>query len=91
MERMTKRDGVNGSMFDRFSLLHFGAGAIKQRLGLSIEGTIALAILWEAVEDDLKDRFPRSFPHASHDSKRNAMGDVISSLAGFYVAKKLKR
>lgn len=38
---------------------------------------------WELVEDDLKDRWPKLFPHASHDSKENAVGDIASMLIGY--------
>jgi hypothetical protein len=82
---------INQSVFDRFWLLHAAAGFATQRLGLTTNQSIALAIAWEVIENDLKDRYPAAFPHPSHDSARNAIGDVLSSLAGYYVAKRTNR
>jgi len=47
--------------------------------------------LWEMVEDELKDRWPGAFPHASHDSKANAVGDIACTLAGWGVARQIRR
>jgi len=81
---------VNQSMFDRFSLVHFGAGMLKRHFGVTAGEALALAVAWEMVEDGLKDRFPQAFPNASHDSMRNSVGDVLSSMAGYYAVKSLK-
>ena len=74
---------INGSMFDRFSLLHALSGHAMRRAGLSEGTAVALAVAWELVENQLKDRHPEAFPHPSHDSPANAFGDVVSAWVGY--------
>lgn len=76
---------VNDSAFDRFSAAHFVVGYVKRSVGLSLETSVLLSVVWELMEDELKDRWPHLFPHSSHDSKANALGDVVAMVAGWEV------
>lgn len=88
---VTMPEQINVSTLDRFSVAHFFVGFVKQRMGLSLAEALALSVLWELVEDKLKDAAPSVFPHASHDTKRNAVGDIGCVLAGFEIARRVRR
>jgi hypothetical protein len=42
---------------------------------------------WELVENPLKDRWPKLFPHSSHDTPANATVDALAVLAGWAFAR----
>lgn len=79
---------INGDMFDRFSLLHGGFGYLCGKMGVGLTGTAIVAIGWEFVEQDLKERYPHMFPHPSQDSPINAIGDVIVAMIGWQMAQR---
>lgn len=72
-------------LVDLYTLGHAAAGAICARLGWSWETTLVLALVWEVIENPLKDEYPHMFPDACHDRIENAVVDVIATLAGWYV------
>ena len=74
---------VNYHFADRFTLVHFGIGLAYGAVPLSFGWVLALAIGWEAVEDQLKAWVPRMFPHATADTWRNSLGDVLAVMGGW--------
>ena len=76
---------VNYPIFDRFTLAHLAVGATYGFLALSFLAAALLAVAWEFVENPLKANFPRIFPHASRDTLRNAVGDIVAVLTGWAV------
>ena len=83
--------GVNIDTFDRFSIAHAASGFVAERAGMSFVLTVVLAIGWEIIENDLKDTLPRIFPNASHDTPRNAFGDVLAAAAGWIASRVLRQ
>lgn len=86
----TESAGVNGDTFDRFSGLHFGAGVLAGVVGIHPAIVVVAAVGWELAEDSLKEEVPEAFPHPSQDSKRNALGDVLSGSIGYFVGRWLR-
>ncbi len=80
---------INGDAIDRFTLIHFLAGAIAAKCGISLFATSILALGWELAENRLKDSFPDVFPNKSHDSIENAIVDAIAMTLGHIVARKV--
>lgn len=76
---------VNYSAVDRFTLVHFSIGIIYARLHLGFLLMFFLAVFWEVIENPLKVALPRLFPHASADTLRNSIGDIIAVVAGWYL------
>lgn len=82
---------INRAVFDRFSLLHALSGVALALLGVSPVVTASILIGWEVVENTLKDNFPQAFPHPSHDSLGNALGDIAAGGAGYALALNLMK
>jgi hypothetical protein len=76
---------VNYAMFDYFTLVHFVIGCTYGWLGSSLITAIVLAVLWEVFENPLKMMFPQVFPHATADTLKNSLGDIMAVVAGWYV------
>lgn len=72
---------INEAAFDRFTLVHFVAGLIAAQV-LTLTQITAAVVLFEIHEDVLKRKWPQLFPHASFDSKRNALVDVGAFILG---------
>ena len=80
---------INQNPVDRFTLLHAGSGFVAGRLGLPPALAIGGALLFELLEDGWKTQYPRAFPNPSHDSKENALVDVLAFVAAFYAGRRL--
>lgn len=76
---------INEAAFDRFTLLHMLTGFVCGYFGQNPVLYMTTAVGWEMVEDALKDARPDLFPHPSHDSKANALGDVWAGFFGYCV------
>lgn len=89
-EMVIEEDRTNLDMFDRFSLVHMGFGAVCGYLGAGPLLVGVTAIGWEVAENPLKDRFPEVFPHATHDTLLNATGDVLATMVGWAIGRALR-
>ena len=78
---------VNYDSVDRFTLAHAAIGAGYALLGLGLASVLVLAVAWELVENPLKATLPRLFPHATADTLRNAVGDVLATLVAWGVVR----
>lgn len=76
---------VNYDTVDRFTLVHFSIGVIYAQLHFTFIVVALLAVVWEWVENPLKVLLPKLFPHASADTLRNSIGDIVAVIAGWYV------
>lgn len=83
IQRRAAEGEINYHLFDRFTLAHFLIGVGYGLIPLHFGWTLFLAVAWELVEDFLKARLPRIFPHATRDTLRNALGDVLAVLSGW--------
>ena len=77
---------INGSLVDRFTLAHLAAGYV---LGgyFGVNTVTAIAVAWEILERPAKRRYPQWFPHATQDTPRNMIGDVVAMRWGARLAK----
>lgn len=75
---------INYSFIDRFTLVHFSIGIIYARMDLGFWPMFILALFWEIIENPLKVKLPRMFPHASADTLQNSIGDFLAVVAGWY-------
>lgn len=91
MPRAAQSGEINGDAFDRFTFVHAGAGAAARLAGVPPWAAAVAAVLWEIFEDPLKDALPALFPHASADSKENAIWDVAAFMGGYMAAGAIKR
>lgn len=82
-----KPGGINRDLLDRFTLAHAAIGALYGLIGLSLPWMLVLAVGWELVEDPLKAYLPRLFPHGTSDTLRNAVGDVVAVIGGWWIAR----
>ncbi len=80
---------VNHGSVDRFTLVHAAVGAVYALLGLGPISMLVLAVAWELVENPLKAGLPRLFPHATADTLRNAVGDVLATILAYVVVRAL--
>lgn len=76
---------INAPFVDRFTAAHALIGAAYAWIGLPAWGALLLALAWEWLENPLKARVPRLFPHATRDTWRNAFGDVLAVMGGWGV------
>lgn len=74
---------VNYGFVDRFTLVHFGIGLVYGLLHLHLGWALLLAIGWELVENILKARVAWIFPHATADTWKNSLGDVLAVMSGW--------
>ena len=56
------------SVVDRWSLGHASVGVLYGVTKMPWWVALGLAVVWEVVENPLKDEFPDFFPDAKHDS-----------------------
>jgi hypothetical protein len=80
---------INHPTVDRFTLVHASIGLVYGLVGLHALVALALAIAWEVAENPLKAHLPRFFPHATQDTWRNAIGDVVAVMIGWALARAL--
>lgn len=78
---------INHAVFDPWSLVHGLVGVVMAALGYGLLPTLILAVGWEVAEHVLKNLVPGIFPHASQDSLANSLGDVLSSVVGWGLAR----
>jgi len=78
--------GINQDPVDRYTSAHAGVGATMAWLGVPGWMALVVSVGWELIEDELKDRFPASFPYSSKDSTANAVADTLAVLAGWRIA-----
>lgn len=83
MQRRALPGEINGDAFDRFTVGHAAVGVIMGLARAPWWAAIGVAIGWELIENPLKDRFPRVFPHATHDRFVNAATDAAAMVAGW--------
>jgi hypothetical protein len=76
---------INYATVDRFTLVHAGIGVAYELLGLSFLLALVLAIAWELIENPLKAYLPWVFPHATHDTLRNSIGDSVALMISWAV------
>ena len=81
---------------DKYSILHFSVGCLWQYFNLSLNNLIIMHILFEIIENTENGMYfinnyitfwPGGKPKA--DTIKNSFGDILSSIIGFYVMKKL--
>jgi hypothetical protein len=72
---------------DPYSLAHAVVGALLGLLGLRLGALLAIAIGWELVEHVFKNLIPAAFPHPTQDTLANSIGDVLSALVGWAIAR----
>jgi hypothetical protein len=81
---------INQAPIDRFSIGHAVIGAGLGWAGVRPELALGSAVAWELIESPLKATYPAIFPHASPDSRANALFDVGAWIAGYYLARALR-
>ncbi len=79
---LAKPGEINYAFFDRFTFVHFGVGVLYSIAQIPISFVFLLAILWELVENPLKAYLPFIFPHATKDTYKNALGDILAVVLG---------
>lgn len=77
---------INGDSIDRFTAGHAAFGVLLGLGRVPWWVALGLAVGWEIVENPLKDRFPKLFPHPSHDAPVNATFDVLAVMTGWTLA-----
>ena len=70
---------------DKFTLLHIITGHLMREAGFSWQITLALSVMWEAVEPTLKENYPDLFPNPTPDSERNKTVDVLAVMLGWWI------
>jgi hypothetical protein len=92
VQRIAGRGEVNYALFDVYSLAHGSIGVIAALVvGLGFWSTLALAVGWELAEHLGKNLVPRLFPFPTQDTLANSVGDVLSTLAGWALARVARR
>lgn len=82
---------INGDALDRFTLLHFGAGAALGAVGAPWWAVVTVAIGWELLERPLKRKAPELFPHSSQDTVPNAVVEPIRDAGALIAKRKMAR
>ena len=82
---------INGSYFDRFTLVHFASGYAFGKLPISNIEALVIAVGWEIIEDRLKEQYPAVFPNASLDTKENALTDAFAFMLAFFISQQKKK
>jgi hypothetical protein len=85
LQRQAAAGEINGDPVDRFTVVHGLAGYLSGRLfpRRSLGLAVLAAVAWELAENELKDRYPAYFPHATHDTPANAALDAVAYVGGF--------
>lgn len=86
---LSKPGEVNHDFVDRFTLVHAVIGLAYALAGFGFVSVLVLTVAWELVENPLKACLPRLFPNATADTLRNAVGDVLASLAAWGLVRAL--
>lgn len=87
-ERTARPGEINYALLDPYSLVHGLVGVLAVVvLGLGFWPMLAIAVSWEVLERILKDVVPAIFPHPTQDTLANSIGDVLSALAGWSLAR----
>lgn len=82
---------INHPALDPFTLVHASVGLLGAALGLRLATTVLLAITWEIAEHLLKDCVPGAFVFPDQDTVRNAVGDVLATVAGWFLFQRARR
>jgi len=86
--RKAKKGEINGDLFDRFTLAHFGVGVgLGGLTPMPLWGVALVAVGWEVIENPLKDAAPDAFPNPTHDSLGNSVVDAGAMMAGAVLAR----
>lgn len=76
-------------LLDRWTGGHAAVGVLYGSLTTMPWWTVlGLAIAWEVVENPIKDRVPRFFPDAKHDTYPNAAMDAAAVMLGFWLGRR---
>ena len=88
VQRIAGPGEPNYALLDVYSLAHGSVGVIAALVvGLGLWSTLALAVVWEVVEHLGKNYAPGLFPYPTQDTLVNSVGDVLSTLVGWSIAK----
>lgn len=82
-----QQGGVNYSLLDRFTFVHFVIGVGYGFLGFRFELALVLAFVWELLENSLKYYLPFIFPHSTADTLRNSIGDFLAVMLGWALSR----
>jgi len=77
------RPGDGQPPVDIWTGWHAAIGVAYGAVGVPWEYALSAAVLWEVVENPLKDRLPEIFPDACHDTLGNAVADVAAVMVGY--------
>lgn len=80
----------NRLAFDKFSVVHAALGAVAELSRIPAPVAIGAQVLFEIVENPIKERVAHIWPDARPDGWQNQVGDVVSFTAGFYGARLVK-
>jgi len=86
-QRTAHSGEINYAFVDPYSFAHAAVGAILGLVGLRLGALLAIAIGWELAEHVLKNLIPAAFPHPTQDTLANSIGDVLSALLGWAIAR----
>ena len=78
---------INYAFVDPYSLAHAAVGAILGLLGLRLGALLAIADRLGAGGTRPQERDSRGFPHPTQDTLANSIGDVLSALLGWAIAR----
>jgi hypothetical protein len=88
VQRIAGPGEPNHALLDVYSLAHGSVGVIAALVvGLGFWSTLSLAVVWEVVEHLGKNFAPGLFPYPTQDTLVNSIGDVLSTLVGWSIAK----
>ena len=91
-ERTAGPGEINHAFVDPCSLVHGLVGVVAMLgLGLGFWATLGIAVSWELVEHGLKNLVPGLFPHPTQDTIANSLGDVLSTMIGWSLARATRR
>ncbi len=80
---------VNKTPFDKFTAAHFVFGFAMAKLKFQPYQDVFSAVSFELIEDLLKKQHPDFFPNPTIDSKENSLIDVLATLSGFGLGRKI--
>jgi hypothetical protein len=72
-------------------MVHGAVGIVAVlAFGLGFWTTLGIAVSWELIEHGLKNLVPALFPHPTQDTIANSVGDVLSTMLGWSLARALR-
>jgi hypothetical protein len=86
-QRTARPGEINYAFLDPYSLAHALIGALLGLAGLRLGALLAITIGWEVLEHVFKNLAPAAFPHPTQDTLANSIGDVLSALLGWAIAR----